>query len=187
MFWVRPEGILLAATFGLKWGLHISPKQRLRAAVEFGLSLVLVIAPLLAFNISVAGSPFPSTILAKFMQWGYPLSLTKTLQYYLDVGLYFLRGPLLLLLPFVVMSIYGVVKEHRAKLAYPLLWMLALIFVQSVMLPRIYHQGRYLMPIIPLVILYGVAGLNRFVSRIERQRLFWLAYRVALIGMTVAL
>lgn len=54
---------------------------------------------------------------------------------------------------------------------YPWIWFLALIGLYAVALPAIYNHGRYLMPLIPLIVIYGIEGLNQLLKRFEHAYL----------------
>lgn len=186
---VRPEGILLALVYGIKllFDQPRNTKQITRDGAKFLLVFVLLISPWIAFNLIYSHRPFPNTIAAKFMQYGHPWSPWKSLKYLWDVFLYFLNGPLLLLIPGAGFVVYNALKRRETHLLYPFVWFLALIGLYAVALPAIYDQGRYLMPLIPLLIIFGLQGLSqllqRFVNTLALRSLAW----VSLFGLVIAL
>ena len=98
---VRPEGIILVLVYGLKL-LRSQPreiKHILLYASTFLLTFSIIISPWIVFNFIYSHRPFPNTISAKFMQYGYPWSLWKSMKYPWDVLTYFLDGSLILILP----------------------------------------------------------------------------------------
>jgi hypothetical protein len=163
---VRPEGILLALIYGIKLLFTHSHelKRILPAATAFISSFSIIISPWIVFNFIYSHRPFPNTITAKFMIYGYPWSLGKSLKYLWDVFIYFLNGPLLLLVPGAGFAIYHALKVKNILHSYPLAWFLTLIGLYAVALPAIYDHGRYLMPLIPLIIIYGVEGLDQLLK-----------------------
>ena len=160
---VRPEGILLALVYGIKLLLTHSHelKRIVPPAAAFISAFSIIVIPWMAFNFMYSHKPFPNTITAKFMVYGYPWSLWRSLKYLWDVFIYFLDGPLLLLVPGAGFAVYHALKRKNMLHAYPLVWFLTLIGLYAVALPAIYDHGRYLMPLIPFIVIYGVEGLDQ--------------------------
>lgn len=187
---VRPEGILLALVYGLHLLLtrRRDVKRMLLDGAAFLLLFLIVMSPWILFNLSYSGRPFPNTISAKFMQYGYPPSVERTLHYFWDVLIYFLNGPLLLLAPGAGYAIYSAIRIKNLPLLYGPLWSLSLIGLYAVALPVIYDQGRYLMPIIPFIIVYGVEGLDRILHLLSpRSTVLRAAVWTLLFGMMFVL
>jgi arabinofuranosyltransferase len=166
---VRPEGILLALVYGFK--LLFTHSREIKRALPhiagFILAFLIIISPWIIFNFTYSHRPFPNTITAKFMIYGYPWSLGRSLKYLWDVFIYFLNGPLLLLVPCAGFAIYRILRTKNTLPFYPLTWFLTLIGLYAVALPAIYDHGRYLMPLIPLIIIYGVEGLDQLLKRFK--------------------
>ena len=180
-FLIRPEALLLIAIYGIK--LFIEHRSNLpkffKTGIIFAVILLLVISPWMIFNLTYSGRPFPSTISSKFMQYGYPFSLAKSLTYLWDVFLYFLDGPLMLLFPCALFAIYMIVQRKDSRLYYVLAWPLSLILIYAIAIPAIYHHGRYLMPIIPLIAIFGMEGLSSLFEKYQlNQRLRTVVYLV---------
>lgn len=164
---VRPEGILFAVVYGFKLILT-QPRQIKRILLDgviFLLAFSVITGPWILFNLAYSQRPFPNTIAAKFMQYSYPWSVWKSLKYPWNVLIYFLNGPLLLLVPGAGFTIYNMARTKNLPQLYPFAWSLTLIGLYAVALPAIYDQGRYLMPIIPLIVIYGVEGMEQLLKR----------------------
>jgi arabinofuranosyltransferase len=186
---VRPEGILLAIVYGSSL-LRVQPrdlKRLLRHASVFFLAFALTIGPWIAFNLAYGGKPFPNTISAKFMQYGHPWSPFKSLKYMWDVLIYFVNGPLILLVPCAGWTVYNLIRTKNSLPLRPMAWSLTLIGLYAAMLPVIYDHGRYLMPLIPFVVIYGVEGLHQFLARFIHAFLSRLAVWFALFGVLLSL
>ena len=186
---VRPEGILLAIIYGLSV-IFTQPREMKRLLLEivvFLLAFSIIISPWILFNYMYSHRPFPNTISAKFMQYGYPWSLWKSLKYPWDVLLYFLNGPLLLLVPSAGFSIYKAFRMKSIPQLYTWMWALTLVGLYAVALPTIYDQGRYLMPLIPLVIIYGVEELTHLLTNLVQSFLLRQVIWLALFGMVILL
>jgi len=163
---VRPEGILLAVIYGIQ--LLFKPPREIKHSLlhggAFAAAFLIIISPWVAFNLIYAHRPFPNTVTAKFMHYGYPWSLLRSLNYLWNVLFYFLDGSLLLLFPGAIFKLYHSIRIKDRLHSAPLVWFLAMIGVYAVALPFIYDQGRYLMPLIPLVIIYGIEGISQFLE-----------------------
>ena len=188
-FLVRPEAIILGGLYGLKLLLvnRRHPKKIFYPIGTFVMVFLLVISPWVIFNLNYSGRPFPNTISSKFMQYGYPWSLWNSLKYLWNVSIYFLNGPLMLLIPTAGFMIRNAFRARRTDLLYPLAWSLILIGLYAVALPAIYHHGRYLMPLIPLITIFGVEGLFQLLEKLPRISLLRPALWVILGGMLIAL
>jgi hypothetical protein len=164
---VRPEGIILALVYGFKL-LLAQPRHTKRILLDaavFLITLSIVISPWIVFNLTYGHHPFPNTVSAKFVTYSYPWSLWKSQKYLWDVFIYFLNGPLMLLIPGAGFAIYNAVRTRDIRLFYPSAWFFTLIGLYTMALPAIYDHGRYLMPLIPLMVIYGLEGLNQLLNR----------------------
>ena len=190
-FLVRPEGIILGGIYGLKLLLanRRHSRQMFSDIGKFAIVFLLIISPWVVFNLNYTGRPFPSTVSSKFMQYGYPWSLWNSMKYIWNVLIYFLAGPLMLLVPCAGFILYRVYHSRRIDLLYPLAWALTLVGLYAVTLPAIYHHGRYLMPLVPVLTIYGVEGLFQFLTKLPRMSLLppaiWLAFGIMLISLWV--
>jgi hypothetical protein len=186
---VRPEGILLVLVYGSSL-LSTGPGQRRRSlahGMAFLLTFAIVISPWILFNFHFSHHPFPNTISAKFMHYGYPWSLEKSLKYLWDILIYFLNGPLLLLVPGTAFTIYEAAQTRAKHHLYPMLWSVTLVGLYAVALPVIYDHGRYLMPLIPLVIVFGVEGIWKLLEKFVRSHLLRSVVWFMLFGMVIVL
>jgi hypothetical protein len=86
------------------------------------------------------------------------------MDYLWNVFLFFLDGPLLLLFPGACFKFFRSILTKDTLPPEPLIWFLALIGIYAVTLPFIYDEGRYLIPLIPLVVVYGVEGISLFLG-----------------------
>ena len=172
-FLVRPEGMILGGLYGLRILLtnRQYPKQMFYRVGIFAIVFLLIISPWVSFNLNYSGRPFPSTISSKFIQYGYPWSLWNSLKYLWNVMIYFLEGPLMLLVPCAGFIIYGALHARRTDLFYPSAWVMLLIGLYAVALPAIYHHGRYLMPLIPILAIFGVEGLFQLLEKLPHESL----------------
>ncbi|MCU0495970.1 MAG: hypothetical protein MUF87_01310 [Anaerolineae bacterium] len=163
----RPEGILLVGICGI--ALLIARDRQvifwiIGAMIAFG----VMIAPYLALNLSLTGGLLPNTAAAKQIQHepllmqSYPVRLFQ-----MTVPL-FIGGQFLLIFGLVAMSVSIVRKHHpRLWLLYhlPLVWVIALIALYAARLPAAYQHGRYVLPALPALVVFGIVGTVILVQR----------------------
>jgi hypothetical protein len=157
----RPEGAVLAGI--VIAGLLILPRPADRSEVSSrlvgtGLSLValaIVLAPYLAFNLRTSGMILPNTFYAKqveyLVNWPLPVRFWQVLSPTLV-------GAQVLLVPGFGYAAYLLIRRREWPALLPLVWWLALLSVYALRLPVNYQHGRYVMPTIPWLILYGIWG-----------------------------
>ncbi len=169
----RPEGVVLAvlvaAFLALQSRLHVQTmSQRWRALLVYLGVYALGLVPLLVLNEVAAGNLLPSTFYAKGAYYALGTSeLTRLASYTLGVLGFVGSSPLVALgLPGMTYALWLARRDVRRGTQWLALgWAIALIGVYAVHLPVVYQNGRYLMPILPVLLALGVAGSLRFVSR----------------------
>ena len=170
----RPEGVLL---FALALGVLLirSRWAALKAIVPALVTFFVVLAPGVYFNLQAGGSIFPNTFYAKQSEYG---ALMSALPIWLNsIGqmlLAPLAGPALLLVPGIVAWV--IARRHFWRdrtqwvLWLPLAWLVIHVAVYALRLPVSYQHGRYLLPIIPVVLLYGLVGTTLIVDGLKTRR-----------------
>lgn len=173
----RPEGVLLGGIVALLM-LVVRPQGSLRAVITYGigaaLAFLVVLSPYLALNLELTGGLLPDTAQAKFEQFEvllaqpYPVRLLPLFTSIL-VG-----GQVLLLLGAAFYLWHIGQRDSFAKMLYwslPLLWFVALPMLYASRLPTPYQHGRYLMPILPALIVVGTVGMIWLAGAKRRQLL----------------
>jgi hypothetical protein len=163
----RPEGLGLAGL--VIAALVLFPRTsdgketrtRLLAAVVSLVSLVVLLAPYIAFNLRTAGSIFPNTFYAKQAEYGVYLQGLSLPARFWRVLSPTLVGAQVLLLPGLLYGLYRLIRQRRWPDLLPVVWWLAILTAYALRLPVNYQHGRYSIPTIPLLILYGVWGTAR--------------------------
>jgi hypothetical protein len=165
----RPEGLLLIGLVALVL-LVRSDRGGLKAVGQLGIALFITLSPGLWFNWQAGGTLFPNTFYAKQSEYAV---LTSSVSIWLEaIGqllLAPLAGGLFLLMPGLLAWL---VRRPVARLSevdwstwLPLLWIAAHVASYALRLPVHYQHGRYLIPIIPVLAIYSVAGVARMVAR----------------------
>jgi arabinofuranosyltransferase len=159
----RPEGLGL---FGLVFiALLIFPRPpsrselgaRFLAAAVALLGYGLLVVPYLNFNLQTAGSLFPNTFYAKQAEYLAILSASLPARFWRVLSST-LVGAQVLLVPGFCYAAYHLIRHRRWLALLPLVWWLAFLAVYALRLPVTYQHGRYLIPTIPILILYGAWG-----------------------------
>ncbi|MBL8057170.1 MAG: hypothetical protein JNK29_10755, partial [Anaerolineales bacterium] len=164
---VRPDGLtllpfalarVLAGAFpnGPAGGWDL---RRLRPGLALLAGFAAVFGPYLVFNVLLAGSPWPNTFYAKQAEYAEMRDL-PLLWRLGSVGLQPLIGAQLLAVPGLFLAGWEAVRGRRLALALPGLWAGACVAAYVLRLPVVYQYGRYVMPVIPVLVAVGVGGLG---------------------------
>lgn len=170
----RPEGHVLFALIVLDtlWTRYHSSSTGQPSSSWRSLLIAIVIygliqLPYSLFSLSVTGRPLPNTFYAK--------SRTETLyswRAFRETIAYHWRDNFmsLLLLPFGVAYLW---RRNRIVCA----WLVGLLLLIPVIVPLIWHHGRYTMPLLPFQMITAAAGLLWLWQHLPQlPRLFWGAF-----------
>lgn len=169
---IRPEGmvlaVLVAAALALRSGTRLAPDfQRWRPVLVFLGVYALGIVPLLTLNEAASGHLLPSTFYAKGAYYALDTGeLARLTSYALGVLGFWGSSPLVALgLPGTVYALWLARRDVRQGTQWlALAWAMALIGVYAIHLPVVYQNGRYLMPVLPVLLGLGVTGSLRVAS-----------------------
>lgn len=178
----RPEGIVLVGLVGL--GILLRSSQTttgfvplgdtaaansshsrvslnlagVKPFVAFASTTILVLVPYLLFNLQASGTLLPNTFYAKASEYAELTAQTNFFVRWLSMYRQPFLGAQLLLLPGSVFAVVDLAGQRDWTRLLPALWILLLPALYAWRLPVEYQFGRYMMPVIPFVILYGAAG-----------------------------
>jgi hypothetical protein len=192
----RPEGLLLVGLVGLALFWHAWREARWQgvlAVAGYGLAFAVVISPWLAFNLCVSGQPFPNTFYAKQAEYRAMLSLplwTRLTHVLLPTvaGAQFLLVPGFLYAAFRALHSPPRPAPHAPRTAsLPLLWWLLTVLVYALRLPVHYQHGRYLIPTIPILVIFGSWGTLSLVRLDSHQTIVRALSRAVSIAALVLL
>ncbi len=179
----RPEGaglvVLSGALVWLAWPYgERGDARQLFLAWGGGVAVgwLAGIAPYLALNIHIEGTLLPNTSAAKQAE-NAPARALPLLERYGRMLLPLAAGGQLLLVPGMVAGLVDVFRRARADrrlvlLWLPLAWALLDLTAYVLRLPAPYQHGRYVIPILPHLLLYGVGG-TLVIVRAGRRRPAW--------------
>jgi hypothetical protein len=181
---VRPEGIVLGGLIVLLLlaGRDL-PWQRKATAAAVTMAVAgLVLAPYLAFNLRTAGALFPNTFYAKQAEYQLALSLPERI---LQVVWPAWVGAQVMLAPGVLAAAAWFLHKRSWSRLAPLAWWACLVGAYALRLPVTYQHGRYLMPGIPWLVVYGVGGTGMLLRPTARQAAIRLVSRALPIATAV--
>ena len=154
--WVRPDGLTLLGPALL---VLLLKKSRLSNLTRFFIGFGFLFGLYLLFNLMLSGNPFPNTFYAKqaeYTAWQVSPLLEK-------LGLTFLQlltGPSLVLLPGAAIWLARSVRERDWGTLAGMVWFAGYVLIYALRLPP-YQHGRYLIPAMPILFLWGLLGVAR--------------------------
>lgn len=191
----RPEGITVVGLAALGLFLGAGRRGRWRgsliAAALLALGTALVVAPYLGLNLYLSGTLWPNTFYAK--QAEYAVHRLQPLAVRLwQVGTPPLIGAQVLLVPGLVWILWRRVRRGSRNPDVwpggewlPLIWAGATVALYAVRLPVTYQHGRYLIPIIPVLLVYGVGGTLDLARAARRRMTTRVLTRVLLTSLVI--
>ncbi len=183
---IRPEGMMLGALVGGHTTLLLLEERfarRERPAVPVNVSVgdllvlaagfLLVAGPYAFFNWGLTGAIFPNTFYAKQFEYSVLLSAVPLWRRLFSVAAVPWVGAQALLLPGFLYAAYvllvsrkGVQPDRWLSNLLPLAWAGLTVLAYAVRLPVTYQHGRYLMPVIPVLVVYGLGGTAHLLDRV---------------------
>ena len=140
-----------------------------------------------AFNVVLSGSLLPNTYAAKVKYYagagkGFP---AETFHFFSDGQMV---GPIILVAISLAGLVWGMWKRKHAAMLFPAVWTLGLFVAYWIDLLKLYQHGRYLMPVLPALLLMAVDGarilvqlLAEWMHSFRRARTAWVAV-IAILG-----
>ncbi|WP_420628345.1 hypothetical protein [Candidatus Leptofilum sp.] len=200
---IRPDGLgLLLLLFAGVLLLPTSSLARLqRGGVLLG-TAVLPLIPYFLFNFFTSGTVWPNTLYAKQVEYAAVLAKPFISRFsqllFLSLGgpasgWRGVSSPHLLLLPGLIVAAWHAIRadwaQRRLLYLLPLFWAGGHVLLYAWRLPVTFQHGRYLIPIMPVWVLYGLAGwvLVLLYSSSENPRTLWLVQQVARLSFTIIL
>ncbi|HOA24878.1 MAG TPA: hypothetical protein PK801_12360 [Aggregatilineales bacterium] len=189
----RPEGVLALGVAGLYGLLCPGPlRDRLHWGAAAGAGFALLLVPFFGFNFATSGSIWPNTFYAKQTEYSVIYSQPYLLRLGRQIGVMFV-GALALLLPGIIAEIWERVRARTDLVGLaPLAWVLLHWAMYAARLPVTYQHGRYAIPVVPVLTLYGIRGMLRLARPrspslpIRTLSRAWLLAAALLFPLTVA-
>ena len=164
----RPDGLSLLPFLAAR--VCLTRPRSWRGLPRASLGFAVLCLPYLLLNLSLSGTLWPNTFYAK--QAEYALLRQQPLWSRLAaVGSLPFIGVLALLLPALLAGAWLAVRRRHWEPLLALGWIAAVMGAYVLRLPVTYQHGRYLMPVIPVLLVLGVGGLGQIVRPSASQLL----------------
>jgi len=185
--WVRPDGITLLGPI-VVYAVAVSGswKKRMNAILRVMLGFSALFGPYLLFNLVLAGTPMPNTFYAKqaeYVAWQQRPFFTRFGQTMLQLWM----GPIFALLPGVIGWLVLAIKRRDWGTLSGMIWFSGYIFIYLERLPP-YQHGRYIMPAMPILFLWGMAAFVEFLPSKIFGKIQWVvanAWRWLVISLSI--
>jgi hypothetical protein len=160
--WVRPDGLTLLGPILLTAILtEQSVPSRKNALVKILIGFGALLVPYLLFNLALSGNPMPNTFYAKQAEYQ-EYWLSKTLaERSIDYMWPILASPFLVLIPGAFIWINRAMRTRNWGAIVGVIWFFGYIAIYFMRLPA-YQHGRYIIPALPILYLWGVVGMIEY-------------------------
>ena len=165
--WVRPGGITLLGPSVLVLLLSETTwRYRVRAGAWLGLGFVTLFVPYLLFNYALSESWWPNTFYAKQAEYAVlrQAPLWSRIAGQLQL---LLVGVGSMLLPGVLIFLRDTFRKHAWGVIAGMFWAAGYLGIYAWRLPVTYQHGRYLIPVMPIYFLWGLAGMVTWVKPVS--------------------
>lgn len=168
--WVRPDGLtLLGPLVFTALLMEKSPREKLDALFKILIGFGALFGPYLLFNLALSGNPMPNTFYAKqaeYQEHWLSLTLAERVGNYLNP---ILASPFIVLIPGAILWLNKAVRTRSWGTIAGLIWCIGYIAIYFMRLPA-YQHGRYIIPALPILYLWGMLGMMEFVSSAKANR-----------------
>ena len=167
--WVRPGGVTLLGPVIVVL-FFASPRRRVlqnlfNLALGFGVFLALY----LLFNLAITGTPLPNTFYAKQAEYAILREAPLWKRFLNEISLPFI-GAGALLLPSALYFGWSALRRREVSVLVGILWFFGYAAIYAEKLPVTYQHGRYMMPAMPILFLWGLGGLFQLLAKAKSKR-----------------
>jgi len=184
--WVRPDGLtllgpLLFVALLSEKSWHLRGEALWKTLLGFG----ALFFPYVLFNLMLSGNPLPNTFYAKQAEYeAYWLSLPfgERITSYRDP---ILASPFLVLIPGAFVWLWKSIRRWNWGALAGLIWFIGYIGIYFTRLPA-YQHGRYIIPALPIMYLWGVLGFLELISSPGMNKRIVSLWQITVIVLTIA-
>ena len=162
--WVRPDGLtLLGPILFTAILIEKNNRSRIDAIGKILIGFGALFIPYLLFNLALSGNPLPNTFYAKqaeYQAYWHSLDLATRITDYLWP---IVASPFLVLIPGVMIWLREMIRRRNWGSIAGVLWVVGYISLYFMRLPA-YQHGRYIIPAFPVMYMWGILGMIKYVS-----------------------
>jgi hypothetical protein len=184
--WVRPDGLtLLGPILFTALFAEGSWEHRSSAIGKTLLGFGALFFPYLLFNLALSGNPMPNTFYAKQAEyeafWLSKTFLDRVMEYLWPI----LASPFLALIPGAIRWLVKSIHSRNWGTLASLLWVLGYFAIYFARLPA-YQHGRYIIPALPVIYLWGVLGFFELIALPGLNKRIVALWQITLVFLTLA-
>lgn len=184
--WLRPDGLtLLGPIFWVIYFTTNSWKRRGIASLRAMAGFMVAFFPYLVFNYLIAGNIWPNTFFAKQTEYAL-LQQTAWITRFWEQFRLPLVGAGALAAPGILVTIWHITRRKKWALFASLLWALGYMGLFAWRLPVTYQHGRYIIPVMPMIFIWGMVGLFLIVKPKTDRRALWVISRAWVVSLVIA-
>lgn len=184
--WVRPDGLtllgpILMVAFLTEDTWPLRGEALLKVVIGFG----ALFLPYLFFNLMLSGNPMPNTFYAKqaeYAEYWLSQSFAQRVTNYLWP---IIASPFLVLIPGVFIWAKKSLRSRNWGALAGVPWLLGYVLIYFMRLPA-YQHGRYIIPALPILYLWGLLGLLEVASRAHVNRQIILLWQTMIAVLCIA-
>jgi hypothetical protein len=184
--WVRPDGLTLLGP--IVFVALFSEKTWYRRGEAIWMTLIgfgSMVLPYVLFNLALSDRAMPNTFYAKQAEYGLFWTSKPFLERVSDYLAPILANPFLVLIPGAVIWLVNRLRSRDWGALASLLWVLGYIGIYFVSLPA-YQHGRYIIPVMPVMYLWGILGFLKIILAPQVNRRLVLIWQMVLIFLCLA-
>lgn len=171
LVWLRPDGITLAGPIVLILGIALFKKQAgIKQVLHYFFFFILLIAAYIVLNKLTTGNILPNTFYAKQVEyqelWAVPLG-QRIINEFKPIFV----GSGILLLPGFIFEIYEAIRSKKWSILAFIVWILGFGCMYAIRLPVTYQHGRYIIPVIPLFMIFSLVGSISLLQQVKKVKL----------------
>ncbi|MBI5964484.1 MAG: hypothetical protein HY863_13485 [Chloroflexi bacterium] len=175
--WVRPDGLtLLGPVFMTILFTEPDTRSRLTAFVRYLIGFGSIFVFYLLFNLAIGDAPMPNTFYAKQAEYA-AWQILPIIERLGQMALQLLVGPSLVLLPGLIAWLVKSIKQKMWGSLSASIWSAGYLVLYILRLP-VYQHGRYLMPAMPVIFLFGLLAFAEFDTGRIFARYHWVGQTI---------
>jgi hypothetical protein len=162
--WVRPDGLTLLGPILFTAILSESSwSARATAMLKILIGFGALFFVYLLFNLALSGNPMPNTFYAKQAEfeafWHSKSFSDRIIEYLLPI----IASPFIVLIPGAILWLAKKFREKNWGAISGVFWFIGYVGIYFARLPA-YQHGRYIIPALPILYLWGILGMMEFVT-----------------------